>query len=190
MKPKCKHNLTMNLLRALLLPVAACVLLVAGCATQAPPVTSYVDESTGLRTDLLADNLLDSPTSPPREVVYLNASRFFKSASQSAYYLEVTYIAKEDVGLLDISFGETLTLVLDGKPVKFSGLGSLNTRKNLKNGLIQETALYETNRDQMQKIAAAKEVEVQIKGRNGLILRKFNQANKDKFRLFVLTYAG
>ncbi len=182
-QPKEKGKDVKNILIA-----GAALCLLAGCATRPADVTSYVDE-TGLRTDLLADNLLEAP-GKPREVVYLNASRVFTSADKSKYYLEATYVAPMEVGYLDISFGQTLTLLLDGQPMPLTGSGSLNMRKVTKEKLVRETALYEVTKAQLQKIAAARKVQVKIRGANGLVEREFRPKNYEKFRLFVITYAG
>lgn len=179
-----KPMLVKNLLCSL-----AVVGLLAGCARSLPPVSTYYDMS-GLRTDLLEGNRLPSPVNPPREIVWLNASRLYKTPTDSVYYLEVEYMAKEETGLLDIPYGETLTLVLDGKPVKFKSNGSMNLRKASSEGIVRERALYSVTREQLQQIAAAKKVEVQIKGNNGLVVREFDAENYRRFRLFVITYAG
>ena len=104
------------------------LLLVAGCAMQAPEISTYYDPVMGDRTDLLSDNLLDTP-GQPRELVYLNASRVWKNYNQSTYYLEVSYMARTEVGYLEIPPGQTLTITIDGKPVKLDGSGSMNMRK-------------------------------------------------------------
>jgi hypothetical protein len=52
------------------LRLLCCGLLLAGCATPppAPDVTSHYDEVSGLRTDLLSDNMLTTE-GPPRELI-------------------------------------------------------------------------------------------------------------------------
>jgi uncharacterized beta-barrel protein YwiB (DUF1934 family) len=114
----------------------------------------------------------------------------YKTYEKSSYYLEVTYLATTEVGYLDIPFGQTLTLILDGQPMPIVGSGSLNMRKTVKDNLVREVALYEVTRAQLQKIASAKRVQVKIRGNNGLIEREFGPSNYEKFRLFVVTYAG
>src|SRR5437868_9105931 len=116
-------------------------LLLAGCATQAPDVSTYYDPATGSRTDLLSDHELKT-SGPPRELVELDASRLWKDYYESTYYLEVRYMARDEVGYLEIPAGETLTVIADGKPVKFSGVGSANMRKPYKKGIVHENALY------------------------------------------------
>lgn len=167
--------------------VAALGMLV-GCATEQPDVQSIYDQVTGLRTDLLADNELEAP-GQTREVVWLNASRVFRDYNKSEYYLEVSYMALADRGYLDIPPGQTLTLVADGQPMTFDGSGSMNTRKPYKKDFVRENAIYPVTKAQLQKIAAAKQVRVQIKGKNGLIERDFKTANFDRFRRFVYSYA-
>lgn len=173
---------------------AAVLVFLAGCATEPPPpVTTYYDNTSGMRTDLLSENYLTS-SAQPREVVQLNAARVFKDLKnvRSEYYLEVNYLAKAEVGYLDIPPGSSLTLVLDGQPQKFSGLGSLNSRKTMKRqevDFVSEVALYPISKEHLQKIGLAKNVKVLIQGDKGLIEREFSPENYEKFRNFVTRYA-
>jgi hypothetical protein len=169
----------------------ALVGLLAGCASTPPDVGTHYDQVTGLRTDLLADNELEAP-GQAREVVWLNASRVFRDYRSSEYYLEVTYMALAERGYLDIPPGQSLTLILDGQPMQFDGTGSMNTRKPFKKSnheFVQETAMYPVTKSQLQKIAGSKSIKVQIKGQNGLIEREFKEANHQRFRRFVYSYA-
>jgi hypothetical protein len=164
--------------------------LLTGCETFKPsPVTTHYDEFTGQRTDLLSDNMLE--TENPREVIWLNASRVFNKGGKSIYYLEASYMAKTETGWLDIGPGQSLTIMADNEKIKFiSASGSLNRRKKLeRNAFVQETAIYEATRDQLQKIGAAKQVKVELKGNNGLVERQFAPANFERFRAFVARYA-
>ena len=169
-------------------PVLAVLLLLAGCATT-PDVTTHYTAFSGKRTDLMSDNLLDAP-GPPREVVWLNASRVFDRNDQGTYYLEASYMARSEVGLLEIDPGETLTLLIDGDKTKFFSSGSLNTRKTLKNGLVKEHAIYACTAAQLRQIASAKKVAVGLTGKRGLVLRDFQPDNFDRFQRFVKAYAA
>ena|SRR5438093_698563 len=162
--------------------------LAAGCATRTPDVSTFYDQVTGQRTDLMAENELEAP-GKPRELVWLNASRVFRDYNRSEYYLEVQYMAMADRGYLDISPGQSLTLLVDGKPMVFSGSGSLNSRQPYKKDFLRETAIYPATKEQLQKIASARTVKVQIKGSNGLVERNFQAVNFDRFRRFVNAYA-
>jgi hypothetical protein len=169
--------------------LVAAVGLLAGCATQAPDVVTHYDDFSGARTDLMADNLLESPEQPPREVVWLNAYRVFRGRTESDYYLEVIYMARADTGFIEIGAGDTLTLVVDGERLNFSGTGSFNRRETPKRDLVQETALYRATRVQLQKIAIARRIHVQVRGTKGLVERDFAEGNFEKFRKFVTRYA-
>lgn len=177
-----------EIVRTKILTSLAALGLLVGCASPQPDVQSVYDQVTGLRTDLLADNELEAP-GKPREIVWLNASRVFRDYNKSEYYLEVSYMAMADRGYLDIPPGQTLTLVVDGQPMNFDGSGSANTRKPYKKDFVRENALYPVTKSQLQKIAGAKQVKVQIKGKNGLIDRDFKTANFERFRQFVTSYA-
>jgi len=166
----------------------AALLFLAGCATKAPEVSTYYDPVYGDRTDLLSDNLLETP-GPPRELGWLNASRIWKSFHESLYYLEVNYMARKEVGFLEIPPGEMLTIIADGRTLKFDGTGSSNLRKPYNKELVRENAIFHASKRALQKIADAEKVKVQIKGKNGLIEREFAQGNRDRFRKFVSSYA-
>jgi hypothetical protein len=171
------------------LTLACGLLLLAGCATQqAPDVTTHIDRATGLRTDLLGDNLLEAK-GPPRELLWLNASRVYRNYSDAQYYLEVQYMAKEAAGFLEIPPGDTLTLIIDGQPLKFSGTGGGNFRKPYKDELVREVAIYPATRIQLQKIALGRDVKVQVRGNNGLVEREFGKENQERFRQFVTRFA-
>src|SRR3954464_9650016 len=152
------------------------LLFITGCAMQAPEVSTYYEPVMGDRTDLLSDNLLDTP-GQPRELVYLNASRVWKNYHESMYYLEVSYMARTEVGYLEIPPGKMLTVTVDGKPLKFDGTGSMNMRKPYKKELVRENALYPVTKRTLQSIAAAQQVKVQIKGDKGVIERQFAKEN-------------
>jgi hypothetical protein len=160
------------------------VLLLAGCATKPPEVATYYDPYTHARTDLTGENVLESPTNPPREVVWLNASRVFMNPKDFRYYLEVDYMARKETGFLDIQPGESLVVLADGQELKFNSSGSLNSRREQK-GEVSERAIYPASGQQLRAIAGAQSVKVSILGRNGMVQRDFNAGNFEKFRQFV-----
>lgn len=159
----------------------------AGCKTQAPDVSSYYDQMSGLRTDLM-ENELEAP-GQPREIVWLNASRVFRDQRTSDLYLEASYMAMTERGYLEIPPGKTLTIIADGKPIVLDGTGSTNMRKPYKKQFVRETALYPVTKAQLQKIASSKDVKVQLKGNNGLVEREFKEQNFQRLRRFVSYYA-
>jgi hypothetical protein len=156
-------------------------LLLSGCGT-APEVTSYVNPVSGRRTDMVAQNLLDAPGNN-REMLWLNAYRDFSDQYHYKYYLEVIYGARRDAGYLEIMPGRSLTITADDQELNFSGLGSLS--KDEEKGALFETARYEATSDDIHRIANAKKVVVQVRGRHGLLTRVFGPDNFDKFRKFV-----
>ena len=162
---------------------------VAGCATYHPSdVTSHYDTISGLRTDLMDGNLLDGGAEP-REIVWLNASRVYEDYQSYTYYLEVLYIARPEVGYLDIPPGQNLVLTIDKETIPLQGSGSMNSRKTTREGLLRESAIFKTSKLVLQKIAIATNVKVTIEGDNGLIEREFNDENFDRFKRFVTLYA-
>ncbi|MEK7678497.1 MAG: hypothetical protein AAB676_21935 [Verrucomicrobiota bacterium] len=160
--------------------------LLAGCATPVPPVATYTDTVSGLRTDFIPENLLESKE-PSRELVWLNASRVFTDVRNFTYYLEVHYQATSETGWLDILPGKTLVVLADGQEMRFPGLGSLNTRKE-KKGIVMEDAIYETNAAALRAIANAQKLTVKVIGKNAIVVRDFAPANFEKFKKFVAEY--
>jgi hypothetical protein len=160
------------------------VAFLAGCAST-PEVTTYVDPNTNQRTDLLSENELPSPGGgQPREIIWLNASRMPVSRTKFQTYLEVMYAANAEAGPLDIYPGRTLTIIADGQELKFSGLGSMNTRKE-KKGILYETALYEAQPSDIDTIANAQKVTVLVQGKSLLIERNFGPENFERFKQFA-----
>ena len=175
----------MNMIR--FLPVLLLGFL-AGCAsTPLPEVATHIDRHTGIRTDIIPENLLESRAQPPRELLWLNASRVFKNQADFDYYLEVTYQATEETGYLNITPGPSLVVVADGKEMKFMGNGSLNTRKT-RRGLVSEDAIFLAGPAELKDIANAKQVTVKVIGRNGIVERDFAPANFERFKKFVLYF--
>jgi hypothetical protein len=164
----------------------ACALVVfaivgTGCHST-PEVTSYTNPVSGRRTDMVQQNLLDAPGNN-REMMWLNAYRHFSDQHHYAYYLEAIYGSRQDVGYLDISAFRSLTLTIDGQEMTFNLFGEV-TRDEDK-GALFETARYEVPADVIHRIADAKKVTVQLKGKRGLISRHFGPENFEKFQKFV-----
>jgi hypothetical protein len=160
--------------------------LLAGCATRSPDVVTYYDPHTKTRTDLISENMLETE-GPPREIIWLNASRVFHNPKNYQYYLEVDYLSHADTGLLEIPPGESLVILADGQELKFRGSGSANSRRERKNE-VSERAIYSATGEQLRTIAGARDVKVSVIGRNGIVQREFRQLNFEKFRHFVTEY--
>ncbi|MDX1952515.1 MAG: hypothetical protein SFY81_10035 [Verrucomicrobiota bacterium] len=165
-----------------LVALASFSLLLSGCSsTPSSPVSSYYDMR-GLRTDILAENVLDGGPNE-REMIWLNASRLYHENGRATYYLEVRYAANEETGYLEIYPGRTLNIVADGQQLRFSGLGSLEQKKDGK--VVYEDARYEASVIDLHTIANARKVTVIIKGKNSLVTREFSPENFQRFREFV-----
>lgn len=173
----------MNRLKTALGLMAAMALL-AGCVAT-PEVTTYVDPLTNQRTDLLSENELVVPgQTQPREIVLLNASRIPVTRNHYRISLEVQYLTRVEAGALDILPGRTLTIIADGKEMKFSSLGSMNARKE-RDGILTETALYEAQPADIDAIANASKVTVLVQGKGSLIERNFGPENFERFKQFA-----
>jgi hypothetical protein len=170
--------------RSLLFLVAAGAL--AGCSTKRPPdTTSYVSPISGLRTDLLSENMFETPDKT-LEVIELNGARVFGYNGASRFVLELDYLSSEEHGFLDIPPGETLTLVIDDSVVKLGGMGGSQSREKTKDRTVTERAFYTVDRPLFEKIAKAKKVRVEVAGNNGPpVVRWFAAVNFGRFADFV-----
>src|SRR5262249_23285208 len=91
--------------------------------------------------------------------------------------------SREDVGYLEIGPFRSLTITADGHEMIFNMLGDSKQRED--KGALFETAVYEVSADDIHRIADAKKVAVQLRGRRGLVTRQFGPENFEKFRKFT-----
>jgi len=162
--------------------------LLAGCAAPTKTDVYTYRNDVGRGIDLIMDNELESATDKSC-LIWLNASRVRGETFGGRYYLEVRYEALGTTGWLDIRSGETLNLSIDGTTHGFRGPGSLNTRRETGETVV-ENAIYQTTEEVLRKLARAKQVHVTIRGKSRIIERDFRPENTRKFRNFVLTYIG
>jgi type IV secretory pathway VirB9-like protein len=101
----------------------------------------------------------------------------------------VAYAAREEAGYLDIGPGTTLTVIADGRTLKFHGIGSANLRKN-KKGVLTENAIYLASAEDLRAIANAQRVAVRVAGKNGQLERDFAPANFERFRQFTSKFVS
>lgn len=163
-------------------------LVLAGCATKTPDVTTQVNQFTNERTDAMEDVLLQGPGNPPRELIWLSATRYSKEFNRAPIFVGIKYMARAETGALDIEPGQSLTILADGLPYKLTGSGSLNTRTTVKeNGqeFAQESAIYEILPSQIARIAEAKKVQVLVKGKRGLVERELDPVAMERLRRYV-----
>jgi hypothetical protein len=171
--------------------ILAVLLALVGCKTTPPtsPTYTHRDGLGGPDLDMTLDNLLES-SEDRSYLIWLNAVRIREGLWDSRYYLEVRYEGASDAGFMDIGPGQTLILNVDGKTMQFAGPGSIDSRSKTGRGTFLENAVYEATADQLRDIAKAKDVKVEILGKNRRLHREFQATNVQKFRSFVLTYIG
>jgi hypothetical protein len=163
-------------------------LVLAGCATKAPDVTTQVNQFTNERTDAMEDVLLKGPGNPPREIIWLNATRYAKDFSHAPIFIGVKYMARTETGALDIDPGPSLTIVADSTSFKLTGSGSLNGRTTFKQDgqeFVQESALYEISRSQLLALSRAKKVQIFVKGQHGLVERELDKDALERLQRYV-----
>lgn len=164
------------------LGLTALLTAAAGCS-HTQEVSSYTNPITGVRTDILAENLLEAP-GVQREMLWLNAFRDHEAGGGARHHLQMIVARRANSEWLDIGPGRTLTLVVDGKELSFVGLGSLSREKG-KDGILVETARYDATAEIMAQLAGATSVSVRVKGKSELVVREFGPANFQKFKDFV-----
>ena len=160
-------------------------MLLSGCGTTSD-VTSYTHPITGRRTDLMSPTLLESESG--REMLWLNAYRDFQSRYEARMYMEAIYGANKEGGYLDILPGRSLTIIADGNELNLSGLGTLERKED--GNAVFESARYEITEDDLDQIVSAAKVTVQLRGRNGLVVREFGPENFESFRRFADLASG
>lgn len=169
-------------------PSIVLALILAGCATKAPDVTTQVNQLTNERTSAMEDVLLKGPGDPPREIIWFNATRYSKEFSHAPIFIGIKYMARAETGALKIPPGQSLTIVADGTSYKLSGSGSLNARTVVEqegHEFAQETALFEILPSQLVRVSEAKKIQLLIKGDQGLVERQLNAEAMDRLRRFV-----
>lgn len=137
---------------------------------------------TRMKNNLLAGRTLISDA----KSVYLNAVKYQRPNREPKYSLMVDYQSSE---WLFIPEGESLILLVDGEPVKFSGRGSSGNRNRRSLG-IREVASYGLTFEQFRQIVTANEIAVKLKGANHFVERHFSQTNFKRFKEFFLEHVG
>ena len=168
----------MNHLKTVFSLLLAAIFL-GGCTTP-EPVTTYRDPLTNQETDLLGENELVKPGAV-REIIWLNAARL-PIRGEYKIFLDVQYAARKEAGYLEIYPGRTLTIVADGKELKFGGLGSMEKRE--KDNVVYENARYEISLADLATIAHANKATLLVQGKDLLIERDFGPENFTRFRQF------
>jgi hypothetical protein len=174
----------------LILPSLSLLLLVliSGCVRQPDArFYSYHNELTGSATDMLLQNLLETPENTG-DLVWLNASRVTGRFRQPEYYLEVRYESHPNKGRLEIPAGPSLTLDINGVPHPYRGPGSGGSRTVSPVGTLVETAVYPVSADELRKIAYAQSVQVKVNGQHDTVFREFQPENFENFREFIVRY--
>ena len=160
-------------------------LVMAGCYSKPPPDTAtFISPASGLRTDLLSENMLETADKTP-EVIWLNAARAFEFNGKARFVLELDYLSSEEHGFLEIPAGSTLTLTIDGKDNVLSGTGSASHREKTQNNTVTERAFYTVERRLFEEITQGRKVRVEIRGKNGTVDRWFTAVNFARFIKFV-----
>jgi len=167
-----------------LLLIAICAGALVGCESTPPAdVVARTDELTGRQSHLITDNIIEDPTQND-SLLWLNASQLFTYRGASKYYVEVRFQARPERGLIEITPGQSLTITVDGSPIRLSGPGSAKFRKE-KYGTLIENAVYSVDFAQIEQISRGKDVKVRVAGNKGFVERQFAGKNFENFREFV-----
>ena len=164
----------------------AVVCLVAGCASMSSLNNEY-DEFTGTTSTKMSFNpLAGSAILVDDSQVRLQAIKCEseeRNEAGPAYMLRVIVNGNSN-GWCFIEKGESLKFVIDGERASLSGDGSSGAREVTSNN-VSECAVYLTDFEFIEKLAAAEEVKVRVEGSRRNIERHFSKANKKNFQDFV-----
>lgn len=154
---------------------AAAAVFLAACT---PRIDSFTDPASSAGFLRMRGNRLSGGIS----TVELNAQRFVK-ASATSYSLAVVY---RGPGRLGIGPGATLALTVDDEVVELDGRGSGDACIVISPGVVEETAYYHNvDLSLIERIAAAREVGVEVRGKDTTLRRHFTRRNFEAFLDFV-----
>jgi hypothetical protein len=165
-------------MRTLLIAVT---IILTGCASQSPQVTSTTDPYKGVSWIEVKDNKLGDAKNS-NWWIELNPTQFRRSGGSVGYYLRVFCHSPFWVF---INEGESLVLMVDGKRIGLTGEGSLRHRIVDRGGVVLETADYAVSLDQIKTIANAQNVTLRVYGSRSQQDRFFTPKNFAVFRDFV-----
>jgi hypothetical protein len=117
--------------------------------------------------------------------VEFNAEKFI-ARDGNVYYNIVLRVVSYN--RLFIEEGESLVIFADGTRIGFSGDGSANDRETRDDGAVEETAFYDVTPEQLNLIANAKDVRIEIKGAEFSFKRKFIPENFTNLKRFIAEY--
>ena len=118
--------------------------------------------------------------------IEFNAQRYTSRIGKASYSLTVVY---GDDRWLYIGQGQTLILLIDGVRLALAGNGSAGHRITLFAGNILEKAWYDISFRQLQKIAMATAVEINIIGRTDMVTDSLSRGNLENLQRFCREYA-
>ncbi len=167
--------------------VISCILFINGCGSHLLIHTMKHGDQT--RHRLAGDTTLINPKNIIDMSLSLDVERVRDDKNQATYYLQLSYI---DNNYIYIQKGKSLILSLDqSEKLVFKGEGSKNYRKQMDYGekkKVIERAGYEITPEKIHKISLAQEVEVEIKGRDTTLFRKFSPTTLKKYQEFIKQY--
>lgn len=156
------------------------IFLASSCAPKTYQVESSRNERRDYSITEMQNNLLAGGSDSVQ--VYLDAKRM--SLGEDLYYtLVVRYVGQE---WLHIKSGESLILFLDDERLSFTGDGSVSDRsKSLLKSEYTEQASYEVTLAELNRIADAANVRVEVVGENHSAERHFSEENLQRLYDFL-----
>lgn len=145
-------------------------------------IEHYYDEFDGYTTDKMTGNNIHYGSNP----IWLNAQRYIP---KSGIRLFDIVIETARFNWLFIEDGNSLTLMLDGEIMRFTGDGSKDYREVREVG-IYETAYYRITEDQLRIIANSKEIKLKLVGNNGIVTETCAGKVVENFKKFVNDYVN
>lgn len=186
--------LSRNCLRWSALTLVATVSL-SGCVA-GYRVTKHVDRATGRTTRTMHGNLITGCAPSPMTtshtmatiMVGLDLVEIKAPARNDRYSFAVQYRGEM---AMQITSGDSLILIADGKRIVFSGGGSKGRREYLPHHrqfsmpTVSEVAWYSVSVDQLRQIIDAQKVSFTLKGQNFDINRCLTHVNQRRFAKFI-----
>ena len=161
--------------------------VIAGCSSALIQIGN-VNTSKDSRTGITADRMVANPLSCAKDSIMggtptigLLLQRSYGRDYKVGYQLIASWVGS---GWGYIEAGESLVLMVDGRRMGFYGPGSAEHRV-VEGSYVNEECWYPSNYEQLQVIAGAKEVTLELKGKNATITRCLTPTNLDNFKVFV-----
>lgn len=157
------------------------------CSTSGYHAGTKQDDFNGYTTNWMDRNSIESTEVP---MFCFNLIKHYSPGKEEIYRIWIKLALMNDWIFIDN--GESLILLVDGERIGFYGEGSTKNRSTttLSDTYVNEDAYYDVPLNQLQKIANAKTVRIQVVGSHGIKEGSLTQNNLFNIRRFLREYAS